>query len=282
MCVSHVTKISRKMRHLPVARSDFLEDISHTKIRKTVLEMKNKNHGITRTFFYTAILTVSCSFACAQESSFPSVTDAAPDLQAQASRYALQYESMASEFGPYDLRVTEPLVAAADLQAEAGNYLDALQGYEQALQVTRISTGLFSEEQIPLVEKIIDCNVSTGDWPRVDEQFRYLELLYSRVYEQGSEGWARGIAQLSDWHVLVINHGLETNNSDHLREAHSLLKQRLRLAENSADTDEKVLEVLRHNVDLTTHYLRMAERHSAEQAFDNARLSLVENTGWTY
>jgi hypothetical protein len=208
------------------------------------------------------------------------VSDSAPDFLAQASRYALQYESMASEFGPYDLRVTEPLMAAADLQVEAGNYLDALLGYQQALQVTRISTGLYSEEQIPLVEKIIDCNVATGDWPSVDEQFRYLELLYSRVYEQGSEGWARGIAQLSDWHVLVINHGLETNNSDHLREAHGLLRQRLQLAEQSADTDAKVLEVLRHNVKVTTHYLRMAERQSAESAFDGVRLSLVEQVAW--
>jgi hypothetical protein len=269
-----------KVTHIPVAHPDFLEDISLTKTRKTVLEMKNKNHGITRTFFYTAILTISCSCAFAQDGSLPSVSDSAPDLLAQASRYALQYESMASEFGPYDLRVTEPLMAAADLQVEAGNYLDALLGYQQALQVTRISTGLYSEEQIPLVEKIIDCNVATGDWPSVDEQFRYLELLYSRVYEQGSEGWARGIAQLSDWHVLVINHGLETNNSDHLREAHGLLRQRLQLAEQSADTDAKVLEVLRHNVKVTTHYLRMAERQSAESAFDGVRLSLVEQVAW--
>ena len=269
-----------KAAYIPVAHPDFLEDISLTKTRKTVLEMKNKNHGITRTFFYTAILTISCSCAFAQDGSLPSVSDAAPDLLGQASRYALQYERMASEFGPYDLRVTEPLVAAADLHAEAGNYLDALTGYEQALQVTRISTGLFSEEQIPLVEKIIDCNVASADWPRVDERFRYLELLYSRVYEQGSEGWARGIAQLSDWHVLVINRGLETNNSDHLREAHGLLRQLLQLAEQSASTDKEVLQVLRHNVELTTRYLRMAQRHSAEQAFDEATLRMVEHVAW--
>jgi len=268
--------------HFPVARPDFLEDISHTKTRKTVLEMKNKNHGVLRTFFYTAILTVSCSFASAQGSSHSSASEPVPQLMAQASRYAQQYESLAAEFGPYDLRVTEPLVAAADLQVEAGNYLDALQGYEHALHITRISTGLFSEEQIPLVEKIIDCNVSTANWPGVDEQFRYLQLLYSRVYEQGSEEWARGIAQLSDWHVLVINHGLETNSSDHLREAHGLLKTRLELAEQAAGTDETVLEVLRQNVRLTTHYLRMVERQSAQEALGGARLSLMDQVALTH
>jgi len=270
------------MLHFFVARPDFLEDISCTKTRKTVLEMKNNKHGVLRTFFYTAILTVSCSFATAQGSSLTSASDTAPELLAQASRYALQYESMAAEFGPYDLRVTEPLVAAADLHVAAGNYLDALLGYQHALHITRISTGLFSAEQIPLVEKIIDCNVSTANWPDVDEQFRYLQLLYSRIYEPGSDEWARGLGQVSDWHVLVINHGLETNNPNHVREANDLLKTRLRMAEQTAGTDEEVLAVLRQNVRLTTHYLRMAERRSAEEAFDGARLSLAEQIAWMY
>lgn len=243
--------------------------------------MNYKNHGVLRTFFYTAILTVSCSFASAQESSLSSAVDPVPELLAQASRHVMQYESMAAEFGPYDLRVTEPLVAAADLHVEAGNYLDALQAYQQALQITRISTGLYSAAQIPLVEKIIDCNASTDNWPAVDAQFRYLQLLYSRVYEPGSEGWARGIAQVSDWHVLVINHGLATNNSDHLHEAHELLTQRLQLAEASGNASDEVLAVLRQNVHLTTQYLRLAQRRSAEDAFGGGRLSLVDQVAWT-
>lgn len=271
-----------KTPHFPVARPDFLEDISHTKTRKTVLEMNYKNHGVLRTFFYTAILTVSCSLASAQDSNLSSAIDPVPELLAQASLHAQHYERLSAEFGPYDLRVTEPLVAAADLQVEAGNYLDALQGYQQALHITRISTGLYSEEQIPLVEKIIDCNASTSNWPAVDEQFRYLQLLYSRLYEPGSDGWARGIAQVSDWHVIVINHGLKTNNSDHLREAHELLVQRLQLAEADGNASAQVLEVLRQNVDLTTHYLRMAQRRSAEEAFDGSRLSLVDQVAWTH
>lgn len=269
-----------KTPHFPVAPPVFLEDISFTKTRKTVLEMNYKNHGVLRTFFYTAILAVSCSFASAQERSLSSAIDPEPQLLAQASRYAQQYESMAAEFGPYDLRVTEPLVAAADLHVEVGNYMDALQSYQQALHITRISTGLFSEEQIPLVEKIIDCNTATENWPAVDEQFRYLQLLYSRVYEPGSEGWARGIAQVSDWHVIVLNHGLKTNSEDHLREAHELLRLRLQLAEASENASEEVLGVLRQNLQLTTHYLRLAQRQSAEEAFAGSKLSLAGQVAW--
>lgn len=244
--------------------------------------MNKNNLGVLRTFFYTAILTASCSLASAQGSNLSSASAPAPESLSQTSRYGLQYESLAAEFGPYDLRITEPLVAAADLQVEAGNYLDALLGYEQALHITRISTGLYSAEQIPLVEKIIDCNVSTENWPRVDEQFRYLQLLYSRVYEPGTEGWARGIAQLSDWHVLVINHGLPTKSSDHLREAHDLLTQRLSLEEKSPAADATVLEVLRYNVDVTQHYLRMAERRSAHGAFDSSKGSLQDQIAWQH
>jgi tetratricopeptide (TPR) repeat protein len=243
--------------------------------------MNYKNDGFFRTFFYTAILTASCSFSHAQDDSLSSVPTAAPDLVGQAAQHVALVDDMATEFGPYDLRLTEPLLAAADLQAEAGLFTQALEGYQQALQITRINTGLYSEQQIPLVERIIDCHVSLADWPHVDEQFRYLQLLYSRVYEPGSEGWARGIAQISDWHVLVINHGLATDRQDHLKEAHELLTQRLEFSQTMPGVDERVLEVLRRNVELTTHYMRLAARRSAQEAFDGARLSLVDQVAWT-
>lgn len=242
--------------------------------------MNYKNDGFLRTFLYTTILTAACSLAHAQEDGLASASVATPDPLAAAQRVAL-VSDMVAEFGAYDLRLTEPLLAAADLQVEAGLYSQALEGYQQALQITRISHGLYSEQQIPLVERIIDCHVSLADWPNVDRQFRYLQWLYSRVYEPGSDGWARGIAQISDWHVLVINHGLATGRQDHLKEAHELLTQRLAFTEKMQGVDERVLEVLRRNVDLTSYYMRQAVRRSAQEAFDEARLSLVDQVAWT-
>jgi hypothetical protein len=134
--------------------------------------------------------------------------------------------------------------------------------------VTRITQGLYSEEQIEIVERLIDCNVAIENWESVDENFRYLHLLYSRLYERGSEQWYLGIVQVSDWHIIAINNALAEDLTDHLREANKLFQLRLTMAEASGSVDDKMLEVLRHNVQTTALHLRnQVEGMSTERIY---------------
>jgi len=146
-----------------------------------------------------------------------------------------------------------------DMLVQRGDYLEALGLLERALHVTRISQGLYSEEQIEILERLIDCNVALENWDSVDEHYRYMHFLYTRLYERGTDQWYHGIAQVSDWHIIAINNNLTEDVTYHLQEANKLFRQRLTMVEEKGVVDEKVLQILRHNVEITAFHLRNQE-----------------------
>lgn len=238
--------------------------------------MKN-NHGSMRAFIVTGVLTCSCALAQvqAQEANPFGVSTALAHIQDSRidTGHPVDFDSvrsaeelistladMEAELGPFDVRLGEPLLTAGDIFAENGDYPQALDFLERALHVTRINQGLYSEAQIAIVERLIDCHVAIEDWDAVDDNFRYLHLLYTRLYDKGSEQWNHGLAQISDWHIIALNNNLGSNMTEHLREANRLFRQRLSLAENAGDVDEHTLDVLRHNVDTTALHLRRKQQ----------------------
>jgi len=176
--------------------------------------------------------------------------------QPSASSYLDQLLQLEVAYGPYDIRLAEPLQAAAAALERMADPLQASQLYERALHVTRINEGLYSESQIAIVERLIDCFALMEDWPQVDRNFRYLHLLYTRLYEPGTVELDRALAQISDWHVIAINHNIGGDIQDHLREAGKLFRQRLAFADAHGNTDAQDVELLRRNLEVTQYNLR--------------------------
>ena len=235
--------------------------------------MNNKKYESMRTFLVSGFITCSCVFTQVQAQQLsqftPSTTKAhytssQPDTGIAADlivdeelvEYTQLLQRIESDFGPFDARLEEPLLSYGDMLAQRGDYSDARAILDRALHVTRINQGLYSEAQIEIVERIIDCNVAQEQWEAVDENFRYLQLLYTRLYERGTDQWHYGIAQVSDWHIVAINNNLTSDLNDHLREANKLFTLRLAMAKEEGIVDEKVLGILRHNVETTAYHLR--------------------------
>jgi len=176
--------------------------------------------------------------------------------QPTASAYLDQLLQLEVAYGPYDIRLAEPLQAAAAALEQSADPLQASQLYERALHVTRINDGLYSESQIAIVEKLIDCFALLEDWPQVDRNFRYLHLLYTRLYEPDTVELDRALAQIADWHVIAINHNVGGEIQEHLREAGKLFRQRLAFADAYGKTDAHDVELLRRNLEVTQYNLR--------------------------
>ncbi len=235
--------------------------------------MNNNKYESMRTILVTGLLACSCVFTQVQAQQANQFTTSVTNAQYTSSRndtgivadmfvsedsanYVELLTRIESDFGPFDARLGEPLLSYGDMLAQRGDYTDARMILERALHVTRINEGLYSEAQIEIVERLIDCNVAEELWGSVDKNFRYLQLLYTRLYERGSEQWHRGIAQVSDWHIVAINNNLAEDLTDHLKQANKLFSLRLKMANEEGVSDEKVLSVLRHNVETTAYHLR--------------------------
>lgn len=241
--------------------------------------MNNNNYESMRAFLVTGLFVCTCAVAHAQtptevasqfSSSAPRAsleltlvdTENSAEINSAAegvAQYALLVEKLESDFGPFDARLSEPLFSTGEMLAEHGDYYAAVSYMERALHVVRINQGLYSEPQIPIVERLVEFNVAVEDWEALDENFRYLEFLYTRLFDQGSRQWDYGIAQVANWHVIAINNNLGDDREEHLREANKLLKLRLVYAEQDEGVDQHVIDVLRHNVEYTAYHLRKRE-----------------------
>jgi len=239
-----------------------------------VLNMKSKETGILRGLIIAAFVSVTGSPVLAQDvmhlstdAGASSITQAvfAPSPQhassdvphAAVQEFALLVEQLETEHGPFDYRLSEPLQTAGIALERQGDFLQALHLYERALHVTRINSGLYSEDQIPIVEMLINANVALENWAVVDNHFRYLHLLYTRLYKDDSPELKRGLAQISDWHVLAINNDFGTDRVDHLREANKLFSRRLAMMEGSVPDDDPAMHTLRYNIAITQYHLRV-------------------------
>ncbi|MDX1490669.1 MAG: tetratricopeptide repeat protein [Pseudohongiellaceae bacterium] len=187
----------------------------------------------------------------------------------------LLVEAMEREYGPYDFRLAETLQSAGDLLDSKGRYSDAAALYERALHITRINNGLYSESHLALVEKLIQCGSELEDWALVDEKYRYLHFLYTRLYENNIPALQRGLAQIAEWHVLAINNGLGGDTLTQLRSAQRVYQQRLELSEGEDSEQQaslqQTLNIIRYQINRVTGTDIMSlyeDRRSSHRATD--------------
>ncbi|MEC7684792.1 MAG: hypothetical protein VX862_01025, partial [Pseudomonadota bacterium] len=74
-----------------------------------------------------------------------------------------------SRQGIYDQSLIEAYDDAARLYLELEDYESAAGALGEALQISRINSGLYSEQQLPLVKALIDARSSSGQWQEVDD-----------------------------------------------------------------------------------------------------------------
>ena len=102
-----------------------------------------------------------------------------------------------------------------EVQADLGAYLievedfeGAAKVYSEALQITRINTGLYSEEQLPLIKALIASNTKSKAWDKADD-FQSLHLhIASRLYSKTDGRFLTAARQYGDWRFRVMSENL--------------------------------------------------------------------------
>ena len=78
-------------------------------------------------------------------------------------------EDLQSEQGIYHPALIEAYSDLANVHVELENYDQASRYLTDALQIARINTGLFSEQQLPVIDELIKNNMRKQDWSEVDD-----------------------------------------------------------------------------------------------------------------
>jgi hypothetical protein len=148
-----------------------------------------------------ALLELSEKERAERQARFAAIAD-------ERRRRDAELERIQSELGIYDPALLEAYQDYASFLAENEDFESALQLFDQALQIARINTGLYSAEQLPLIDAMIATYSKMEDWLEVDALQHLRYQVGSRM--PGSDDLQRldAVASFGQWQLRALREGL--------------------------------------------------------------------------
>lgn len=91
---------------------------------------------------------------------------------------------------------------------EMEDYASAVQVYTNALHVARVSSGLISDAQLPVLEKLFEDSKKMEDYSAADDYQHLSYHVKSRLYEPGDDEFVVAINEFGDWRLRVLRENL--------------------------------------------------------------------------
>jgi len=139
-------------------------------------------------------------------------------------------DELQSNLGPFDPLLIPSISVLTDLLIEVENFSEAIKLLEQQLQIYRISYGLYSSQQITLLEKLMNLYVLNQDWEEVSNRLHYLSWIYSRAEQSPAPDQLAGLKRLRDWHMYILNNDHPGRQAQHLLTIRDISEKMLSLA----------------------------------------------------
>lgn len=158
-----------------------------------------------------------------------------------------------SRHGAYSPALPEQLLSLGQALQAAGRHRDAADILRRGAHLARVSTGLYSSTQLPLLEAEITSLLALKDYPAVDERQTWLHRVQQRSLEPGF-GRARALVRHADWQRQAYLHAIDEQPAQRLLQMWELNRQALNeLLETEGDRSPRLLLPLRGM--LQTQYL---------------------------
>ncbi|MFK7864351.1 MAG: hypothetical protein AB8B95_09030 [Pseudohongiellaceae bacterium] len=120
---------------------------------------------------------------------------------------------MQSDLGIYDPALQEAYSDFGAFYSEIEDFENAIKLHTDALQVARINTGLYSEEQLPIIDALIRNNGEIKDWAEVDDLQELDYFVASRLYDLDDPELIEAIEGYGGWKLRVIRENMLDLNS---------------------------------------------------------------------
>ena len=132
-------------------------------------------------------------------------------------------EDIESEQGIYSPALVEAYADLANLHEQLQDHNAAIDVYTNALHVARISNGLNSTEQLPVVQKLIDSNSQLQAWQEVDD-LQYLSYhVSSRAFGFSSLDHISAVNRFGRWKLRLLRENLLSQSGSGLLDTASEL-----------------------------------------------------------
>ena len=126
---------------------------------------------------------------------------------ASIDQYNIAVLELESDSGAWGIGLTEQLGSLADLQQQQGDHLEAINSFERAIHLSRINSGLYTVEQIPLLEGLIGSYAAVGDWEKTDLFYNYLFYVQQKAYGLDDPRMISELDRLGRWNIQAFHIG---------------------------------------------------------------------------
>lgn len=149
----------------------------------------------------SALLVLTCTVGSAplwpmETQRQPGTSTIASTADEQAFRDAIN--QIESNHGAYAAGLSEQLLSLGQSLQSQGRHQEAVDLFKRGVHLARINDGLYSGEQIPLLQGEIASHVALGQYSVADERQRYLYRVQVRSMESGNPR-AMAFMQQANW-----------------------------------------------------------------------------------
>ncbi len=194
----------------------------------------------------------------AQDDDLSPAMQRALEMEARIARYEEALGALQSAHGPFDQRLLEPLDDLIGVHIENERFDDAVTLLDQQLQIQRITHGLYSPEQIPVIETLLELHSRQGQWGRIDDTLQYLGWLYERDDSLPAEARLAGLKKIGEWHLQALEKDERVREAHHLVRLSTMEEKAAELAEEHLGADSEALVPYLYDKSVAELYIALA------------------------
>ena len=166
-------------------------------------------------------------------------------LMQSVDRYQKSINELQKTQGAYGEGLAEQLVGLGLAYKNLGQYPPAMAAFNRSLLVTRVNLGLYTLEQIPILEQIIATNTAAGDWTALNQNHQYLYWVYLRNYGVDDPRLLPVIDRLGYWQLHAYTYDNQAEGNNHLDQANNLFHDAIAIIESHyGPYDQRLLDPL--------------------------------------
>ncbi|HEY8569317.1 hypothetical protein [Microbulbifer sp.] len=182
-----------------------------------------------------------------------------PKRQLRPSKAADDYrdriEEMEAEYGAYGAGIDEQLTGLGTALQRSGAHEEAISQFRRAMLINRVNEGLYSLNQVPMIEHMIESQIALNQWEEANDNQEYLFWLHAKNYGEKDPRMLPIINQLSSWHLQAYIDEQGTTLFEHLINATNLYALAVDIiSQNFGANDLRLVDALR-GLKATNYYL---------------------------
>ncbi|WGL18128.1 hypothetical protein PVT68_07480 [Microbulbifer bruguierae] len=187
-----------------------------------------------------------------------------------ADEYRQRIEDLEAEHGAYGAGIDEQLMGLGSALQRAGAHEEAISQFRRAMLINRVNEGLYSLNQVPMVERMIESQLVLNQWEDVNDNQEYLFWLHAKNFGEKDPRMLPIINQLSSWHLQAYVDEKGATLFEHLINATNMYQLAVDIiSQNFGANDLRLVEALR-GLKATNYYLATYKGEPEEAVVVNA------------